>query len=99
VLGARLTVKKDWSVIDRGVNGQPFLWRKNSTNRYLMIDIFNPDTEKRCYSVFSLPKNPYSSEETNGELIGVGCAGSPNVGWDRAYKRARKIAEQYMEKN
>jgi len=92
-------VKRDWCEVDRGVNGQPFLWRKNFESRYVMIDIFNPDSVKRCYSVLSFAEDPYLNEETNGQLIGVGCADTPDLTWSFAYERARKIAEEYMEKN
>jgi hypothetical protein len=54
---------------------------------------------KRCYSVLFFAEDPYLSEETNGELIGVGCADTPDAAWSFAYERARKIAEEYMEKN
>lgn len=64
-----------------------------------MIDIFNPDSVKRCYSVISLQDDPYSNEQASGELIGVGCADTPHAAWDSAYDHARKIAEEYMEKN
>jgi hypothetical protein len=99
VVGARLAVKKGWSVVDRGVNGQPYLWRKNSRSLYVMIDIFNPDLVRRCYSVLSIPEDPYSNDKINGKLIGVGCSDVPDAGWDQAYERARRIAEEYMEKN
>ena len=64
-----------------------------------MIDIFNPDSERRCYSVLSIPADPYSNDRIDGKLIGVGCSDVLDAGWDRAYERARRIAEEYMEKN
>ena len=92
-------MRKDWSVVDHGVNDQPFLWRKNNESRYVMIDVFQPDTSKRCYPVLFFLEDPYSSEEAKGELIGIGCADTPNETWNHAYERARKIAEKYMDGN
>jgi hypothetical protein len=84
---------KDWIVIDRGVNGQPFLWKKRSGDKFVMIDIFNPNPTKRCYSVFVLRSHP-DLPEAKKKAIGVGCAGED--GWHRAYERARRIAEEFM---
>jgi hypothetical protein len=61
-----------------------------------MIDIFNPDQERRCYSVMVFPKSPYSDNPVKGEAIGVGCAERPKEDWTDAYERARKIAEKFM---
>jgi len=80
-------------VIDRGVNGQPFLWKKRSGDRFVMIDIFNPNPTRRCYSVFVLRNHP-DMLGAKKKAIGVGCA--DEGGWDRAYERARKIAEEFM---
>jgi len=85
--------------MDRGVNGQPFLWRNDLATLFVMIDIFNPDSTKRCYSVLSMVEDPYVNEETKGEMIGVGCSDPGDSGWEHAYERARKIAEAYMAKN
>jgi len=90
-------MRKDWSVIDHGVNDQPFLWQKNGESRYVMIDVFQPDTMKRCYSVLLYLQDPYSSETVKGKLIGTGCADGSSETWNHAYERARKIAEGYMD--
>jgi len=82
-------------VIDRGVNGEPFLWRKKLGGTLVMIDIFNPDLLKRCYSVFVLHGHR-SMVEAKKEIVGIGCADEAEGGWIRAYDRARRIAEQFM---
>jgi hypothetical protein len=84
-------------VIDRGVNGQPFLWRKGLEGTFVMIDIFNPDLLKRCYSVFVL-HGRRSMLGSKKEIVGIGCADEAEDGWIRAYDRARRIAEQFMTK-
>jgi hypothetical protein len=89
-------MRKEWRVVDQGVNNQPFLWRKINESGYVMIDVFQPDTSKRCYPVLFFLEDPYSSE-AKGELIGIGCANTPTETWNDAYERARKIAEEYME--
>jgi hypothetical protein len=85
--------------MDRGVNGAAFLWKKAAQNRYIMIDIFNPDPVKQCYSVLVLPGNPYEHDGLKREIIGVGCGSGTERNWVTAYNRARKIAERYMKKN
>jgi hypothetical protein len=85
-------------VIDWGVNGEPFLWKKRSRRRYVMIDIFSPDTSKGCYSVLTYTRNPYADEGLKGKVIGVGCATS-RKDWRTAYHRARMIAKKYMKTN
>jgi hypothetical protein len=87
----------DWKVIDRGVNGQPFLWKNRLGDTFVMIDIFNPDLLKRCYSVFVLHGHR-TRLEAKKEVVGFGCADEAEDGWIRAYDRARKIAEQFMTK-
>jgi len=89
---------KDWKVIDRGVNGQPFLWKKVSGDRFVMIDIFNPDSSRRCYSVFVLRNHP-DLPEAKKKVIGVGYADEAEDGWNRAYERARRIAEEFMTRS
>jgi len=86
---------RDWKVIDRGVNHQPFLWGKGSGGIFVMIDIFNPDLVKRCYSVFVFHGDP-SRIESRKEVVGIACAGEG--GWIQAYERAKRIADQFMAK-
>jgi len=64
-----------------------------------MIDIFNPNPSKRCYSVLILPGNPNLDDSLRHKVIGVGCAEKPDETWVNAYQRARKIAEEYMNRN
>ena len=90
-------MKQLWSIVDRGVNGEPFLWKRNGKRKYVMIDIFNPDQANRCYSVMVFPKSPYSDDPVKGETIGVGCARRTEENWTNAYERARKIAERFMK--
>ena len=61
---------------------------------FVMIDIFNPDLLKRCYSVFVLHGGP----KARRKIVGVACADKAEGGWIRAYERARRIAEQFMAK-
>ncbi len=91
-------MKKAWTIVDQGVNGQPFLWKKRAGRQFVMIDIFNPDYSKRCYSVLSYTRNPLSADNLKGNIIGLGCA-SRRKDWKIAYHRARKLAEQYMKTN
>jgi len=88
---------RDWKVIDRGVNDQPFLWKKGSGGMFVMIDIFNPDLVKRCYSVFVFHGDP-SIIEPRKEVVGIACADEGKGGWIQAYERAKRIAEQFMAK-
>jgi len=92
----RLDLRRDWRIVDRGVNGKPFLWQSRASKKFLMIDIFNPDASKRCYFIFISVNNPYSTKKTNRKVIGSGCIERPNESWNDAYLRAKKIAEQYM---
>lgn len=92
-----LIVRNDWKEVDRGVNGQPFLWRKTAESRYLMIDIFNPNLAKRSYSVISYSEDPYINE-AQGEVVGIGYASESDTAWSAAYEAARKIADEYMDK-
>jgi hypothetical protein len=84
-----------WRVVDRGVNGKPFIWKKRATTKYVMIDIFNL-RRRRCYAVFALKGNPMESRSARGKLIGMGCADSRS-GWVGAYEKARRIADEYMD--
>ncbi|HUO42097.1 MAG TPA: hypothetical protein VMU35_03905 [Methylomirabilota bacterium] len=84
-----------WKVIDRGVNDQPFLWRKSSQNMFVIIDILNPDSAKGCYSVYVSHGDPYRAKSTR-KVVGIACADRAEGGWIRAYERARRIAERFM---
>ena len=88
---------KGWRVVDKGVNGKPFLWKREGNGAYVMIDIFNPDL-KRCYSVLVLQANPLETDDLKGKVLGRGCARGPRD-WNGAYERARKIAARYMKNN
>ncbi|HUK27664.1 MAG TPA: hypothetical protein VLV31_04505 [Candidatus Acidoferrales bacterium] len=90
-------MRGDWRVIDRGVNGGPFLWKRRGTSLYVMINIFNPQA-KKCYLVLALRSSPYQQNDLNGRIIGKGCSKEPND-WVLAYQKAREIAERYMDKN
>jgi hypothetical protein len=88
------TTKKEWRIVDKGVNGRPFLWVNRAGSRYVMIDIFNvrPD---HCYTVLALDREPYSAG-AHRKVIGIGCAeGLSN--WVAAYESARRIAVRYMK--
>ena len=91
------TAVRGWKVIDRGVNDQPFLWKKISAHTFVMIDIFNPDSLKGCYSVFVLHGGT-SLTKARREVLGIACADKTEGGWIRAYERARRIAERFMAK-
>lgn len=62
-----------------------------------MIDIFNPDLMKRCYSVFLFHGDP-SIIETRKDVVGIACADEGEEGWIQAYEKAKRIAEQFMAK-
>ena len=87
--------KRDWRVIDRGVNDQPFLWKKGSGDTFVMIDIFNPDLLKRCYSVLVIHGDP-DLNEARKEVVGIACADKAEGSWIKAYDKARRIAEKFM---
>lgn len=89
--------KRLWRVVERGVNGKPFLWKKVARREYVMIDILNV-RRKWCYPVVALEGNPFSKEDARRRLIGVGC-GTPPRGWVGAYEQARKIADNYMNRH
>ena len=86
-----------WRVVDRGVNGKPFLWKKRNSSRYLMIDIFNTKP-KGCYAVLVLDKNPLRMDDVRGKVVGMGCADAQSD-WNGAYAKARMIADTYMDKH
>lgn len=86
-----------WRVVDRGINGKPFLWKKRATSKYVMIDIFTA-RPNRCYAVLVFETNPVSSNDLKGKLIGMGCANGPSD-WIGAYEKARVIADRYMTRN
>jgi hypothetical protein len=79
------------------VNGKPFLWKKQGKSRYLMIDIYSPHPD-RCYVVLAFDTDPYETDDLRGKVIGRGCAEGPSD-WNRAYERAREIADRYMSRN
>lgn len=83
-----------WRVIERGVNGKPFLWKKRARSKYVLIDIFNA-RRNRCYAVLALDRNPLTTHDFRGKVIGMGCADARSD-WVRAYGNARKIADDYM---
>ena len=89
--------KNSWRVVERGVNGKPFLWKKQARSKYVLIDIFNA-RRNRCYAVLALDSNPLSTQHFGGRVIGIGCADSRSD-WVKAYGEARKIADRYMSGN
>ena len=89
--------KNSWRVIERGVNGKPFLWKKRARSKYVLIDIFNA-RPNRCYAVLALNSNPLATHHFRGRVIGLGCAHSRSD-WGGAYGRARKIADRYMSRH
>jgi hypothetical protein len=89
--------KNSWNVVDRGVNGQPFIWKTRSGGKYVMIDIFHA-RPKGCYAVVTLNCNPLITRNCRGRLVGLGCADGPS-GWVGAYVEARRIALKYMDEH
>jgi hypothetical protein len=89
--------KVSWRVVDSGVNGKPFLWRKPGRASYVMIDIFKARPDG-CYIVLVLNANPLTKDDVKGKIIGMGCA-SARTDWVGAYESARKIADRYMIKH
>lgn len=90
----RMNDKNSWRVIERGVNGKPFLWKKRAGSKYVLIDIFNARSN-RCYAVIALDRNPLATHDFGGRVIGMGCA-NERSDWVRAYGKARMIAHRYM---
>jgi hypothetical protein len=84
-------------VIEKGVNGQPFLWKKVGQPSYVMIDVFKARPDG-CYMVLALDANPLTKRDVKGRVIGMGCAGA-RTDWVGAYEKARNIADQYMSKH
>jgi len=84
-------------VVEKGVNGKPFLWKKPARASYVMIDIFRARPDG-CYMVLALDANPLTSNDVKGRIIGIGCA-SARSDWIGAYEKARKIADRYMGKH
>jgi hypothetical protein len=91
-----MNADNSWRIVDRGVNGKPFLWKKRARKKYVLIDIFNA-RPKRCYAVLALDGNPLATHPAKGRVIGMGCADAPSD-WVTAYEKARKIANRYMSK-
>jgi len=91
-----VNANNSWRVVDRGVNGEPFLWKKRARKKYVLIDIFNA-RPKRCYAVLALDSNPLASPPSKSRVIGMGCADARSD-WVTAYEKARKIADRYMSK-
>ena len=90
-------LKASWHVVDKGVNGRPYLWANREGGKFVMIDIFNvrPD---RCYAVLTLNGHPASATNVERKVIGVGCSDrAPD--WARAYESAKRIAVRYMNEN
>jgi len=86
-----------WRVVEKGVNGKPFLWKKAGSSSYVMIEIFKA-RPRGCYTVLALDANPLARHDVKGRIIGVGCAAG-RTDWTEAYEKARKIADQYMIKH
>jgi len=89
--------KGSWRVVEKGVNGKPFLWKKPARASYVMIDVFEARPDG-CYKVLALDTNPLARSAVNGRVIGKGCA-SVRTDWVGAYEKARKIADRYMNKH
>jgi len=84
-------------VVEKGVNGKPFLWKRSARASYVMIDIFQARPDG-CYIVLALNANPLLGHDVKGRIIGIGCA-SARTDWIGAYEKARKIADQYMKQH
>jgi hypothetical protein len=89
--------KGSWRVVEKGVNGKPFLWKKAASASYVMIEIFKA-RPRDCYTVLALDANPLARPDVKGRIIGIGCAAA-RTDWIEAYGKARKIADQYMNKH
>ena len=76
--------KSSWRVVERGVNGEPFLWKERARSKYVLIDIFNAHPD-RCYAVLALDRNPIATQDFRGRLIGMGCADT-HSDWVGAYR-------------
>jgi len=93
----KLNQKGSWRVVEKGVNGKPFLWKKSTRLRYVMIDVFKARPDG-CYIVLALDANPLAEQDVKGTIIGIGCAGA-RTDWIRAYEKAREIADNYMNEH
>jgi len=89
--------KGSWRMVEKGVNGKPFLWKKPARASYVMIDVFQARSDG-CYIVLALSANPLVGHNVKGRIIGVGCA-SARTDWNGAYDKARRIADQYMKEH
>jgi len=89
--------KASWHVVEKGVNGKPFLWKKSTRSRYVMIDVFKARPDG-CYIVLALDANPLGEQDVKGTIIGIGCA-SARTDWIGAYEKAREIANRYMSEH
>ena len=85
-----------WMVVEKGVNGKPFLWKNQATDKYVMIDIFEARSD-RCYEVLAVDVNPLENDDAKGATIGRGCSDKAN--WIEAYEKAKRIADRYMSKH
>jgi hypothetical protein len=84
-------------VVEKGVNGKPFLWIDPAGTSYVMIDVFEARPDG-CYAVLALDANPLTRDEVKARMIGLGCA-SKRTDWLQAYERAKEIADKYMNKH
>jgi hypothetical protein len=89
--------KGSWRVVEKGVNGKPFLWKKSARNSYVMIDVFEARPDG-CYMVLASDANPLAEHGVKRTIIGIGCA-DVRTNWIGAYEEARKIADEYMRKH
>ena len=87
-------MKHPWLIVEKGVNGEPFLWKNQAAIQYVMIDIFEPRPDG-CYAVLALDVNPLETDDAQGTTIGLGCSGDRS-NWVEAYEKARQIADRYM---
>jgi len=89
--------RSSWRVVEKGVNGKPFLWKKQGSAHYVMIDVFKARSDG-CYMVLALKANPLAEPDVKGKIIGLGCA-STRTDWNGAYEKAREIADEFMIKH
>jgi len=89
--------KGSWRIVEKGVNGKPFLWKKGTSASYVMIEIFK-SRPRGCYTVLALDANPLARHDVKGRVIGIGCAAA-RTDWIEAYEKARKIADRYMDEH
>ena len=89
--------KASWQVVEKGVNGKPFLWMDPVGSTYVMIDVFEARSDG-CYAVLILDANPLTRDDAKARIIGLGCA-SQRTDWPQAYERAKEIADRYMSEH